>query len=152
MLLLTVATYTPSNCRLLCRVGWWRRSQWWPSALWSCTWEGCTQPHQRCIHFVKEVVLLAYQLLATLLGKCSSLCCSALCGSGFGFLRLAKPHTCRFDSGLEDLAIAHDDVDLMSSTVSKRRGDLPGALVPAHCHGAMVERFNEDDGLVRGHC
>jgi hypothetical protein len=42
------------------------------------------------------------------------------------------------------LAIALDDVDLVSGTVGN-------ALVPAHCHGTMVERFNEDDSLVGGH-
>jgi hypothetical protein len=49
------------------------------------------------------------------------------------------------------LAIALDDVNLASGAVGKQ-GDLPGALVPAHCHGTMVEPFNKDDSLVGGHC
>jgi hypothetical protein len=69
---------------------------------------------------------------------------------GIGLPRLAKPHNRRFKSGLVDLAIALDDVDLTSSAVGKH-GDLPGALVPAHCHGRTVEHFNKDDCLVRGH-
>jgi hypothetical protein len=64
--------------------------------------------------------------------------------------KLAKPLTCRLESGLINLAIALDDVDLMSGAVGKQ-GDLPGALVPAHHCGGTVECLNEDDGLVGGH-
>jgi hypothetical protein len=63
---------------------------------------------------------------------------------------LQKPLTCRFESGLVNLAIALDDVDLTSGTVGKC-DDLPGALVPAHRRGGMVECLNEDDGLVGCH-
>ncbi len=45
------------------------------------------------------------------------------------------------------MAIALDDVNLASGAVGKQ-GDLPGALVPAHCCGTTVERFDKDDGLV----
>jgi hypothetical protein len=47
------------------------------------------------------------------------------------------------------LAVALDDVNLTSDAVGER-GDLPGALVPAHCCCAMVERLNEDDSVVGG--
>ncbi len=69
---------------------------------------------------------------------------------GINSPRLAEPLTCKFESGLVDLAIALDHVDLASGAVGKR-GDLPGALVPAHRRGTTVERFDEDDGLVGGH-
>jgi hypothetical protein len=69
---------------------------------------------------------------------------------GINSPRLAEPLTCKFESGLVDLAIALDDVDLASDAVGKL-GDLLGALVPAHCCGTMVERFDEDDSLVGGH-
>ncbi len=32
-----------------------------------------------------------------------------------------------------------------------KQGNLHGALVPAHCCGRMVERFDKDDGLGGGH-
>jgi hypothetical protein len=54
------------------------------------------------------------------------------------------------ESGLVDLAVAFDDVNLTSSTVDER-GDLPCALILAHCSGVMVESINKDDGLVGGH-
>ncbi len=74
-----------------------------------------------------------------------------LCASlAIDFPGLAKPHTCRFESGLVDLAIALDDADWMSGAVGKR-GDLPGALVPAYHCGAMVEHLTKVDGLVGGH-
>jgi hypothetical protein len=69
---------------------------------------------------------------------------------GINSPRLAEPLTCKFKSGLVNLAIALDDIDLASGAVGKR-GDLPGALVLAHRPGTMVERFDKDDGLVRGH-
>jgi hypothetical protein len=71
-------------------------------------------------------------------------------GLGIDSPRLAEPLTCRLESGLVNLAIALDDVNLASSAVAKR-GDLPGALVPAHRRGTTVEHFDEDDGLVGGH-
>ncbi len=43
---------------------------------------------------------------------------------GISFPRLAKPHTRRFESGLIDLAVDLDDVDLTSGAVGKC-GDLP---------------------------
>jgi hypothetical protein len=48
------------------------------------------------------------------------------------------------------LAIALNIVDLTSSAIGEC-DNLPPALVPAHCSGAMVESPDEDDGLVRGH-
>ncbi len=66
------------------------------------------------------------------------------------FPRLAESLTHRFESGLIKLAITFDDVDLATSAVGKQ-GNLHCALVPAHRCGMMVERFNEDDGLVGGH-
>ncbi len=53
-------------------------------------------------------------------------------------------------SGLIDLAINFDDVDLATGAVGKW-GNLHGSLVPAHHSGTRVERFNENDGLVGGH-
>ncbi len=74
-----------------------------------------------------------------------------LCVSlGVWFPRLAKPLAGSLESGLVDLAVALDDVDLMSSAVGEH-GDLSCALVPANCSGMMVESLNKDDGLVRGH-
>ncbi len=64
--------------------------------------------------------------------------------------RLAKSLTGSLESGLVDLAVALDDVDLMSGAVDER-GDLPRALVPSHHSGTMVESLDKDDGLVRGH-
>ncbi len=69
---------------------------------------------------------------------------------GINSPRLAEPLTCKFESGLIDLAIALDDVDLASGAVGKQ-ADLPGTLVPAHRHGKTVERFHKDYGLVGGH-
>ncbi len=66
------------------------------------------------------------------------------------FPRLAESLTCRFESGLVDLAITFDDVDLATGTVGKQ-GSLHCALVPAHRRGMTVERFDKDDGLVGGH-
>ncbi len=51
---------------------------------------------------------------------------------------------------LSIFAIALTDVGWMSGAVGES-GDLPCALVPAHCSGAMVEGFDEDDCLVGGH-
>ncbi len=64
--------------------------------------------------------------------------------------RLAEPLTCRLESGLVDLAINFDDVDLATGAVGKG-GNLHCALVPAHRSGKMVERFDENDCLVEGH-
>ncbi len=75
------------------------------------------------------------------------LSCASL---GVRLPRLAKSLTHSLESGLVDLAVALNDVDLMSSAVGER-GDLPCALVPAHCSGAMVQNLDEDDHLVRGH-
>ncbi len=66
------------------------------------------------------------------------------------FPRLAEPLTCRLESGLVDLAITFDDVDLAAGAVDKH-GNLYGALVPAHHSGTAVERFKEYDVLVGGH-
>jgi hypothetical protein len=78
-------------------------------------------------------------------------CVILLCaGLGIDSPRLAKPLTRRLESGLVDLDITFDDVNLASGTVGKQ-GDLPGTLVPAHHRGTMVERFDKDDGLVGGH-
>jgi hypothetical protein len=66
------------------------------------------------------------------------------------FPRLAESLTCRFESGLVNLAITFDDVNLATGTVGKQ-GNLHCALVPAHCRGTMVEHFNKDDGLVGTH-
>jgi hypothetical protein len=63
---------------------------------------------------------------------------------------LQKSLTRSFESGLIDLAVAFDDVNLTSSAVGER-GDLPCALIPAHCSGTTVESFNNDDSLVGGH-
>jgi hypothetical protein len=71
-------------------------------------------------------------------------------GLGMDSPRLAKPLTCRLESGLVNLAITFDDVDLATKSVRKL-GNLHCALVPVHCSGTMVECFNEDDGLVGGH-
>jgi hypothetical protein len=69
---------------------------------------------------------------------------------GIGPPRLTKPLTCRLESGLVDLAITFDDVNLATSAVGKQ-GNLHGTLVQAHCCGTMVVCFNKDDGLVGGH-
>jgi hypothetical protein len=69
---------------------------------------------------------------------------------GVRFPRLAKSLTRSFESGLVHFAVALDDVTLTSSAVGEC-GDLPCALVPAHCSGAMVESLNKDVGLVGGH-
>jgi len=66
------------------------------------------------------------------------------------FPRLAESLTLRFESGLINLAITFDDVNLATGAVGKR-GNLHCALVPAHRCGVMVECFDEDDGLVGGH-
>jgi hypothetical protein len=63
---------------------------------------------------------------------------------------IAEPLTRRLESGLVDLAIALDDVNLAYGAVGKQ-GDLPGALVPAYCHGTTLECFDKDYGLVGGH-
>ncbi len=63
---------------------------------------------------------------------------------GIRLPRLAKSLTRSLESGLIDLAVAFDDVNLTSSAAGER-GDLPRALIPAHRSGAMVESFNEDD-------
>ncbi len=54
-----------------------------------------------------------------------------------------------FESSLVNLAIAVYDVDWTSGFDSES-GDLPCALVPAHCGGEMVEGLNENDGVVGG--
>ncbi len=69
---------------------------------------------------------------------------------GVRFPRLAKSLTGSLESGLVDLAIALDNVNLTSSAVGEC-GDLPRALFPAHCSSAMVESLNKDDGLVGVH-
>ncbi len=69
---------------------------------------------------------------------------------GVWFPRLAKFLTGSLESGLVDLTIALNDVDLTSSAVGER-GDLPRALVPAHRSSAIVESLDKDDGLVRVH-
>jgi hypothetical protein len=69
---------------------------------------------------------------------------------GTHFSRLAKPLTRRLESGLANMAVALDDVDLTSGAVGEC-GDLSGPLVPAQHCGTMVERLNKDDGLVGGH-
>ncbi len=69
---------------------------------------------------------------------------------GVRFPRLAKSLTGSFESGLINLALALDDVNLMSSAVGEC-GDLPCVLVPAHCSGMMVESLDKDDSLVGGH-
>jgi hypothetical protein len=71
-------------------------------------------------------------------------------GLGMDFPRLAESLTCRFESGLVNLAITFDDVDLTTGAVGKQ-GNLNCALVPAHRHGTTVEPFDKDDGLVGGH-
>ncbi len=71
-------------------------------------------------------------------------------GLGMDFPRLAESLTLRFESGLIDLAITFVDVDLATGAVGKR-GNLHGALVPAHRRGTTVEHCDEDDGLVGGH-
>jgi hypothetical protein len=83
-------------------------------------------------------------------GKYSSLCCFVLRESGHLAAQAAKSLTCSFESGLVDLAVAFNDVDLMSNAVGKR-GVLLCALIPAHGRGTMVESLNKDDGLVGGH-
>jgi hypothetical protein len=94
--------------------------------------------------------LLAHQPLPTLQG--SSHHCVVLLHMGLGINspRLAKPLTRSLESGLINLAIALNDVNLMFGAVGKQ-GDLSGALVPAHRRGAMVERLYKNDGLVGGH-
>jgi hypothetical protein len=69
---------------------------------------------------------------------------------GIRLPRLEKSLTHSFESGLIDLAIALYDVDLTSSAIGKS-GNLPCALIPAHCSGATVEGFDKDDCLVGGH-
>jgi hypothetical protein len=66
------------------------------------------------------------------------------------FPRLAESLTLRFESGLVNLAITFDDVDLATGAVGKQ-GNLHCTLVPAHCRGTTVECFDKDDGLVGGH-
>ncbi len=66
------------------------------------------------------------------------------------FSRLAESLTCRFESGLINLAITFDDVNLATGAGGKQ-GNLHCALVPVHHRGMTVERFNKDDGLVGGH-
>ena len=66
------------------------------------------------------------------------------------FPRLAESLTLRFESGLVNLAITFDDVDLAAGAIGKR-DNLHGALVPAHCCGTTVECFDKDDGLIGGH-
>jgi hypothetical protein len=61
-----------------------------------------------------------------------------------------KNFTHRFESGLIDLAVALDDVDLTSGAGGKC-SDLSGALVPAHHCSATVECLNKYDSLVGGH-
>jgi hypothetical protein len=63
------------------------------------------------------------------------------------FPRLAKSFTGILESGLVDLAIALDDINLSSNAVGKC-GDLPGALVPAYCSSATVESLDKNDSLV----
>ncbi len=84
----------------------------------------------------------ARQMLIIMLFLCASL--------GVQFPRLAKCLTGSLESGLVDLAVALDDVDLTSSAVGEC-GDLPRALVPAHRSSATVESLDKDDGLVGGH-
>jgi hypothetical protein len=69
---------------------------------------------------------------------------------GVRFPGLAKPLTDSLESGLVNLAVDLNDVDLMSRAVFEP-GDLPCALVPAHRSSKTVECLNEDDALVRGH-
>ncbi len=71
-------------------------------------------------------------------------------GLGMDFPRLAESLTLRFESGLVNLTITFDDVDLATVAVAKR-GNLHCTLVPAHRHGTTVERFDEDYGLVGGY-
>ncbi len=74
-----------------------------------------------------------------------------LCMSlGVRFPRLAKSLTGSLESGLVDLAVALDDVDLTSGAVGEH-GDLPCALVPAHRSSASAESLDKDDGFVGGH-
>jgi hypothetical protein len=69
---------------------------------------------------------------------------------GVRFPRLAKSLTGSHESGLVNLVVALDDVNLTSSAVGER-GDLPRALVSAHRSSAMVEGLNKGDGLVGGY-
>jgi hypothetical protein len=64
--------------------------------------------------------------------------------------RLTESLTCRLESGLVNLAITYDDVNLATSAVGKQ-GNFHCALVPAHRSGRMVERFGKNDNLVEGH-
>ncbi len=69
---------------------------------------------------------------------------------GVWFPRLAKSLTGSLESGLVNLAVALDDINLTSTAVGEC-GDLPGALVLAHHSSRTVESFNKYDGLVKGH-
>jgi hypothetical protein len=90
-------------------------------------------------------------LLATSPGKCSSSCfvlsCSAL---GIGLASLAETFTGGPEGSLVDLTVAFDDVDGVTVLVLEGSNTLVSSI-PAHLGAALLECFNEGDGLIGSH-